>query len=351
MDFFSEIQKAVLEKAPKNHVLFATPNIPYWNTTGSWIFDAILRQRVGIPGGFPGGKFVELFGKEGTTKTGTGLRAMKAAITAGGIGVYIGSEDLDEEHARLFGIDIHNPQQFIPIRCYSLEGAAAAVEGVVYRFCEETIVVDGEKQPIPVVVLLDSLSALGTASSTMDNSQIGDSKTAAGEAKTLHDFFRRGVLFYLGQTRITIIFTRHSTSSPRPLSGSNLTTHGSAPNFQAYVRLKLSAKPMEPSRGKIPGYYITYKCIKSKIGPGLWEHSVPFYLDRGFCVGGEVVQLLKNNGIATPQTSGSRKTGRLVINDQAKYEWEWVNLYLNDTAAANELNSLVWEYLANGVVG
>jgi recombination protein RecA len=326
---YNRLAKAITQRTPKASVQLTTPGIVHWNSTGSPMLDLYLRGGQ-EPGGYPGGKFVEFHGPESSGKTGLALAAIAECQTVGGMGIFLGAEGLDEGYARnVHNVAIDDPERWMYVEPYSLEAACATLEAVVVEFFEA---------PHPTVVVVDSLSALGAADYSIDKHQLKDAIPGAAEAKLMHRFFRRGILYYLAGSPITIILIRHSTESPRPYEGVK-TTHGKAPDYHTWVRLRFKRKALKESEtGPTLGYWITVTCTKNKLGPDHWAHSMPQYWD-GFDRGMEVLGYLLNQKVAVKDTKGY-----VTITEAPdlgkRYPGQWRKAYREDENIAKELDSI-----------
>ena len=315
---------------PKDSGGLVTPTIKHHNSTGSPILDNMFRLGSG-PGGLPGGKFVEFYGREGAGKTALAMAAIAQAQAAGGLGVLISSEGIDDIWlSGPLNVITNDPNRWAYFEGYTLESALGALTAVIWEFHDAKY---------PVVVVVDSLSAHGSSENSITKKQMGDSKRAAADAKACHEFNRSGVQYLLSGSSVTPIIIRHQTESPRPYAG-ELTTHGSSFNYSTWVRLKLRGKPLlNPKKQKL-GTWVEVKCTKSKIGWNSWKHSMPLYWDTGWDRGMECVSWLLDN---CKKEYKLDKNGRLKIFESNKFPSEWRTKYQTDLGFQDELQTLVYE--------
>lgn len=103
-------------------------------STGSWIVDSMLG------GGFPRGRFVEIYGPEASGKTSIALNAIADVQKHGGNAVYIDLEQaLDPRYAKMLGVDT---DRLIVSRPTSGEQAEMIMEKFVLSGVVDIIVLD-----------------------------------------------------------------------------------------------------------------------------------------------------------------------------------------------------------------
>ncbi len=315
-------------RVPKKHSAsyqITTPTIPYWIPTGSVLLDTYIRGGL-TPSGLPCGKFTEFFGPEASGKTSTWLRVASGVQRRGGMVVAICPEGLDEPYAnRIHFVDTQDPDKWIYIEPYSLEAALSAIESAVYQFHDADF---------ETLIVLDSLSVLRANDLTMDHQEINATEAAAAEAKLLHKFFRRGVLYYMSGSRVSCLMVRHQTQNPRPYSRS-VTTHGSALDFQAWLRIRFRRTKLEFNK-KQTGWFIHLACEKSKLGPDLWRLSIPLYFDGGFDPGMEAICFLLDRKVVKTD-----RAGYIVIGDEKRWASTWRKLYRENETVRDQIDEMV----------
>ena len=322
---------------------FEMPSIDYWQPTGCLPLDLAIRDYK-QPCGLPAGKVTEVYGKPGASKTAFLCRIIAECQQAGGFGVYVNTAEqgFNPEWGHACGVSFDD-SCWLLANAFSLESAFQSVEDVVGEYH------DSER---PFVIVVDSVSGSTIVDNTMDERAVKDNAPAASGAKFLHEWFRRGVLYYLGQSRITVVVTRHLTESPRPFAGET-TTHGSALNFYSWLRLKLTSKRMEDATtGVHTGYWVTAKITRSKVGPIDTEVSMPLYRGRGWDPGLEIVWWLQQNGAldaAKAEGGGARgKKGSVgwLWDGAALTTPELVRLYYDNAGVRAAMRDLVENHRA-----
>lgn len=313
----------------RNAFVERAPGVKSWNSTGSTPLDYMIGNRVNRLG-LPAGRVVEFFGPESGGKTGLAMEAMAEAQRKGGYAQVLAGEPWDDLYAEMNGLDITNPDKFGYFDVNNLEGAWGLMEACI---------IARHKLEVPTVILFDSLSALGVKSEGFTEMDTDDSKSSAANAKFLHYAFRRSIMTLLAGSNITVIMIRHRTASPRP-DATIPTSHGSALNFHASLRLHIHRTQMEKEDGVLTGYFRHIRCHKNKVGIDGWVHSQPTYIGVGRDPNKEIILFLKNHGVM--QMSGAwlkllPGTGQ----EQSKYERDWVAAYRDDAVIRRWFDELV----------
>lgn len=267
-----------------------SPTISHWQTTGSLLFDHMIRGYKHKVGGLPGGKITELYGLAGAGKTALTMRVARKVQEAGGLVIFVNTSEqgFNPEWAHVMGVNTESETGWLLVNAFALESCFQFIEDVSLQYYQSDS---------PVLIIIDSLSGLGSINYSMDKSKVKDGTPAATGAKFMHEWFRRGALYYLSGSKISIIAIRHLTASPRPFSPET-TTHGSALNFYTWVRIKLRREDMEDAdTGLRTGMWLHLKVTKSKVGPPFQEMQMPLYCDRGFDEGLELIWYLVENGV------------------------------------------------------
>jgi RecA/RadA recombinase len=315
---------------------FLNPSVAYWQRTGSLILDLATRnwkQR----GGLPGGKYIDMYGKPGVGKTAFACRVAAQVQREGGLVVYVNTNEqgFNPEYAQTMGVDVNEDSpHWMLLNVFSLNSAWDALEEVVQsrETCDE-----------PTFVVIDSISGSAVQTATMDGKSNKEGHAASAGAKFLHEAFRRGILYYMNGTKITILGIRHQTDSPKMYSGDTV-THGSAPEYYSWLQFKVSTEPLEDKKtGELTGAWIKLKIRRSKVGIKGEEISMPFYFNRGFNEGLEVVWMLTQTGVLKASGGDSAKaTGR--------FEFEGKNLFISELVDGYDQNEVMRSSLTQMVL-
>ena len=292
-----ETLQSSLKKALGDHSTAAPTDLgQFWLPTGSLLLDLMIRGGKS-PTGLPGGKVTELYGPPSGGKTALAHRVGAECQRQGGSYVYLNAErGFNLDQARLCGVD-PDPSKFHYGSPFSMDNCFAAIEEITEKVHDSAL---------PTVVCVDSISALNPIEHTMDHQDIKKELPAASGAKTLHQFFRRGFLWYAEGSKIVYIFISHQTQNPRPYSP-DMTPHGCAVEFYAHLRLKMSRKDLDdPYGGGRLGSWLTCRVKKNKSGPLHGECSFPYYYLGGFnratenisyLIGAKVLEKSKNGRV------------------------------------------------------
>ena len=318
---------------------FDSPNIPHWSSTGSPLMDLMIRNGR-TPRGLPGGKWVDLYGAESSGKTAVCARAGAAIQRAGGLVVWLDPEHgTFDEHLMVAGMDTTDPDKFIYSHPFSLESCCESVEYVAKEWGDAGI---------PILIVIDSLSSLGVAQYSMDDTSTKDATPSAAAAKKLHEWWRRGILYYMSHMPIYGIMTRHLTGSPQPIfrgGGGDHVTHGKSLHFYAWLRIKMKREALTAGEGgPAVGSWLTATIKKSKVGPLRGEVSFPYYYDTGFDTGLEQICYLIDQKVLAKAS-----TGRITWQDKGYYPKDLRVLYAENANFKDQIDALVHKTFMEGL--
>lgn len=330
------VQKSMIEMCPKESIkVIKDPTIKHWNSTGSMPLDMHIGQGPGRYG-FPGGRVVELNGPPSGGKTGLALETIAAAQHAGGFGHLITIEGLDPNYAtNICGCNITDPDRWLMTEVNSLEGAAGAMESTIR---------EGFNAERPIVMVTDSISALGVLADSWQEKGPEESTSSAAGAKFMHGWFRRGPMYYLSGSPITLILIRHTTESPRAFDGEK-TTHGKSLDYNAWVRLKIYRSAMDKKDGEVQGYWRNINCIKSKVGVDAWKFQQPMYMGVGRDPGFEVLNFLINERVLSKKSGGWVEIDMGDGTKQQQQPWMWSKMYRENSDWRDYFDNLVMTHL------
>ena len=324
-----ELDKALAKRLGGADKAFASPTINYWMSTGSPVLDLALREWK-KSGGWPGGKLIDLYGRNHAGKTSLCLRTARSCQQQGGRVFYLNTTEqgFNPELAITIGANVTEKpsDSWCLLNVFSLEGWGDV--------CEE-IAEERHERDEPTLVITDSLSSLGLMKYTMDGDD-ATSPSAAG-AKWLHEFFRRGIFYYMTGSKIVLMVIRHQTDTPR-VSFTDKTTHGSSVDFYSWLRVRMTRSDMQDADGgKRCGSWLTAKVVKNKVGSLYGEVSMPFYTGKGFNAGLEVFWALKEFG----KLEGSG--ARYIWDGKSYYMKELVDLYATSAVVKEQALQLLRE--------
>jgi RecA/RadA recombinase len=168
-------------------------DIPGYVSSGSDLLDIVMTNRRN--GGFPFGKIIELQGLEGSGKSLIGSHALANVQKMGGIAVYIDSEAaVNREFLQVLGVAL---DQLIYISTDTVESAFQNIEDIVTT-------IRNDDADIPVVILVDSVSALKTRAEA--ETDYGTDGYATHKARIMGKAMRK-LNVMLARQKICVIFT------------------------------------------------------------------------------------------------------------------------------------------------
>lgn len=340
MDHAEEIRKMLDKKLPKHR--FEEPKHfgeCFFVSSGSILLDLALRDGE-FPSGLMGGKSYHVYGEKHSGKTAIAIRWAREYQKLGGLVVWL---DCASEYSRGLGEKIgvdHSLGRFIYVEPYGLEHVLTTLESITEKLHD---------QDIPVLFVVDPVGSKTVQSYMMDDSKVSDSIPAAAGAKKLHEWFRRGALWYASGSKISYLWLNHLTADPRPY-GQDKTPLGSAISYYAWVEMKVSKSPFKDKDsgelgaavGPAIGNWMHTKIVKNKMAGNYNEAEVPFYYQEGFNPAMEAISYLISRGkLEKVQNRDGKGTGRIKWGDQTCYIWQLRDYYLQDTSVKSFLDNMV----------
>src|ERR1017187_2600888 len=319
---------------PLGPMALAPPSVAGYLSTGSLLLDMELGNWQARRG-YPMGKPVDIYGRPAAGKTAWMLRSARECQKLGGKVFFFNTNEqgLSEDWVQIvMGYLPQDGHDWQLLNAFSLEALYQSLEDIALaRYNNDE----------PTLCIIDSLSAAGCYGNSMDQKSVKDNTPAAANAKFLHEIYRRGLLAYLNNSKIVILASRHQTESPRMFAGDTV-THGSAPEFYAWLRLKISRTDMEDTDGgKRVGAWVKAAIRKSKICLPFGEVSSPLFYRSGFSTGFENVQFLLDFGLLEGAKKGN--TQGVLWEGTALYKRELVKLYETNAVVAEAIDKMVIE--------
>ena len=253
-----------------NNTFDSVPAIP----TGSFALDMYL----GI-GGFPRGRFTEIFGHEGSGKTTISLQAIAQAQKKGIFCAFIDTEHaLNIEYARHLGVDVK-------ILAISQPNSGEEALGIL-----EMLIKSGEFGLI-VLDSVASLTPLAELSGEMGDSHIGL------QARLMSQALRK-IVAHVSNHNVAVIFinqTRCKIGISFPGASGETTTGGTSLKFYCSVRLEIkkigTLFKMIGTTKKVIGSRTLIKVVKNKMASPFKEIKLDLIYGRGTSVASEVFDL------------------------------------------------------------
>lgn len=289
--------------------------VPYWVRTG------IPQLDFAVGGfahpGFPGARFIEVFGGEGAGKSTLAVWLTKMAMEqVGAIAYYQDAERvLTPEIIRGTGINMNKVMRDQPD---TLEE--------VFDAQEATLKVIANKFPDkPVVITLDSVAACSTKAEIdgdMEDAQM------ASHARLMSKGLRK-IKSYVTDTSVLSLWVNQIREKIGVMWGDNTTTSGGkAMAFYASVRIKLSKiKTLKKDKEDPYGCTIEAKIVKNKVAPPLKQvtYDILFIQDEKgsyprIDIEGAILDWCKENKLIGGGQGRYEVNGKSMFKEQARQE-------------------------------
>jgi len=238
-------------------------------------------------GGYPRGRFIEIFGPEASGKTTIALHAIASVQRKGGNVAFIDAEHaLDPIYAQNLGVDVNS--LLISQPDYGEQALEIAEE------LASSGAID--------LIVIDSVAALVPKSEL--EGEMGDVQIGL-QARLMSQALRK-LVSIIGRTQTIIIFTNQLRQkiATGPMWGvPETTTGGVALKFYASVRLDVRKVDVIKDGEKAIGSRVKIKVAKNKVAPPFRETLVDIIYGQGISYEGELIDLGTEYGII--EKSGS----------------------------------------------
>lgn len=263
------------------------PRVYHWQPTSSTLLDLALSGGFGLPGG----KVLEIFGREMSCKSGIALHVAASVLGANGIVLWLDPETgFSVNYAtRVCGVDVFDPRF-----TYRAPSYAEDIFNMI-RIASVEHAESEEGQVRPLLIVVDSIPALVTK--PIANLAHGEGGQKATTASMLSNFFAKPWKQQILGSNVFIILINQVRSRMKALTRSQddewTTPGGHAIPFYAYGRLDLKSigkiwNDPEASRDEriSQGVMIQARVQKSKsVTPGDVV-TFPFYTREGLPLAG-----------------------------------------------------------------
>ncbi|MGI9073092.1 MAG: ATPase domain-containing protein [Bryobacteraceae bacterium] len=244
--------------------------------TGSLALDEALQI-----GGFPRGRIVEIFGKEGTGKTTLALATAANAQRNGAIAYVDAEHKLDLPWARVNGLNVE--------------------EALILQATRAKDTMDSVLQLIRsgdfALVVVDSLTGLFPG----EDLEQSDGEFT-GEMDRLFARALPRIASAAGRTQTCVLLLNQVRDNEEPFGRPTISTAGRALAHHASIRLELSRLMARKNEGDILGYGVKGTVVKSCVGSPyrVAEWSINF--ERGIDVKFELIEQGIRRGVISRQT-------------------------------------------------
>ena len=236
-----------------------------------YIPTGILQLDADLGGGVPVGRYIEVSGRESSTKTTLTLNIIGQAQRMGYLCSFVDIEGTSKniDYLEACGVDHRNLIYDNPA---SLEEAARLVN---YYQREGSIKVCG----------YDGIAASMVTEMEMDNKkQIGEPKQMGTPQKILQDMLLRfqmanNKFFRLGETPFTLISTNQIREKPTAYGDPEYTPGGRGKDFVSSVNIRLRQGDWIREGQSIVGQVVKYKISKNKLYKRMRAGEIDFYFD------------------------------------------------------------------------
>ncbi len=239
--------------------------------TQAYIPTGILQLDADLGGGIPVGRYIEISGRESSTKTTLTLNIIAQAQKLGYKCAFCDIEGTSKniEYLEACGVDYKNLVYNNPA---SLEEAARLVNQY-------------QRSGVIKVCGYDGIAAsMVTEVETENKKLIGESKQMGGPQRMLQDMLLRfqmanNKFFRLGETPFTLISTNQIREKPTQYGDPEYTPGGRGKDFVSSINIRLRQGDWIKEGKEIVGQVVKYKISKNKIYKRMRAGEVDFYFD------------------------------------------------------------------------
>lgn len=247
----------------------ANVNVENWLSTGSWMLDLVLSNRVGV-GGIPQGRLVEISGGEGAGKSMMGNYIIADCQRKGGAAVLIDTEHAGSlEVMEACGVDVN---RLIHVEVDTVEEVFQTMEAISNNFKKSKT-----KDRPPLCIVWDSVAA--TPCKIEVEGDYGDA-TIGLKARLLGQGLRK-FMSVVADNNIYLVFINQLRANIGVTYGDNqITPGGKAIPFHSSVRLRLThfKEITDVDKNKI-GKIVKCDVKKNKVAPPM--RTMYYYMKWG----------------------------------------------------------------------
>jgi recombination protein RecA len=277
-------------------------HIPGVIPTGSESLDSAIGR-----GGFPRGRIILLSADEGAGKTTLALHLCANVQRAGGYAVFIDAEyKLDKAYAAALGVDT---DRLILSQPTSAEQAFDVIDDIL-EIQAKRVAAGGDD--VPVLIIVDSISALPTEQELNDKDNPGShARVFSKRLKMVNRQISKGSV-------CLVLISQHRVKIGVMFGDGKVTAGGGAPRFYCTVGIKMVPSKAVKSEGHLIGRDVKVEVWKNQVAPPFRQCELRIIFGKGIDYVHSLHSTLIEQGLAT--VSGSWTTFKEGTEDEMKWQ-------------------------------
>ena len=275
---------AKMQKKHGNAFMSANDAKVDYYSTSSLALDSVLGNQNSL-GGFPKGRIIEIFGKEGSGKTTISLLAAAEEIRNGGFVLFIDAENaIDPYRVATLGIPVNDPTKFQIIQPDNGEEVFEVAEEYITSGLASMIIIDSVTAIVPKVILEGGY----------------DSSNMGIQARFMSQALRK-LTSVANKTKTSIIFINQTRMNIGWYGNPETTTGGMALKFFASQRIKVTSGSSDKivKDSEVIGQNLKVKVEKNKVGIPWRDAVITVSFLQGFDKYLDLLEIGKKSGVIT----------------------------------------------------
>ena len=279
---------AKMQKKHGNAFMSANDAKVDYYSTSSLALDSVLGNQNSL-GGFPKGRIIEIFGKEGSGKTTISLLAAAEEIRNGGFVLFIDAENaIDPYRVATLGIPVNDPTKFQIIQPDNGEEVFEVAEEYITSGLASMIIIDSVTAIVPKVILEGGY----------------DSSNMGIQARFMSQALRK-LTSVANKTKTSIIFINQTRMNIGWYGNPETTTGGMALKFFASQRIRVASGASDKivKDSEVIGQNLKVRVEKNKVGIPGREAVITVSFLQGFDKYLDLLEIGKKSGVITQANS------------------------------------------------
>lgn len=279
---------AKMQKKHGNAFMSANDAKVDYYSTSSLALDSVLGNQNSL-GGFPKGRIIEIFGKEGSGKTTISLLAAAEEIRNGGFVLFIDAENaIDPYRVATLGIPVNDPTKFQIIQPDNGEEVFEVAEEYITSGLASMIIIDSVTAIVPKVILEGGY----------------DSSNMGIQARFMSQALRK-LTSVANKTKTSIIFINQTRMNIGGYGNPETTTGGMALKFFASQRIRVASGASDKivKDSEVIGQNLKVRVEKNKVGIPGREAVITVSFLQGFDKYLDLLEIGKKSGVITQANS------------------------------------------------